>query len=51
VREDLPVETALDVIYGVLWVRLLIGHRKLDRLVLDQILDVAWRGIANGSVP
>jgi AcrR family transcriptional regulator len=51
VREDLPVETALDVIYGVLWVRLLIGHRKLDRLVLDQIFDVVWRGIANGTVP
>jgi AcrR family transcriptional regulator len=49
VREDLPLETALDAIYGVLWVRLLIGHRKLDRLVLDQILDVVWRGIANGS--
>jgi AcrR family transcriptional regulator len=49
VREDLPLETTLDAIYGVLWVRLLIGHRKLDRLVLDQILDVVWRGIANGS--
>jgi AcrR family transcriptional regulator len=46
VREDLPVETALDAIYGVLWVRLLIGHRKLDRRVLDQILDLAWRGMA-----
>jgi hypothetical protein len=51
VRKDLPVETALDVMYGVLWVRLLIGHRKLDRLVLDQIFDVVWRGIANGTVP
>src|SRR5262249_22796345 len=44
VREDLPVETALDAIYGVLWVRLLIGHRALDRRAVDQILDVVWPG-------
>jgi AcrR family transcriptional regulator len=46
VRGDLPVETALDTIYGVLWVRLLIGHRALDRRGIDQILDVVWPGIS-----
>jgi hypothetical protein len=49
VREDVPIETALDAIYGVLWVRLLIGHRALDRRALDQILDVVWPGIALAS--
>ena len=46
VRQDLPVETALDAIYGVLWVRLLIGHRALDRRVVDQVLHVTWPGLA-----
>ncbi len=45
-RKDLPVETALDAIYGVLWIRLLIGHRALDRRLIDQILDVVWPGMA-----
>src|SRR5690242_17130351 len=31
VRADLPVEITLDALYGVLWVRALIGHRKLDQ--------------------
>jgi AcrR family transcriptional regulator len=51
VRSDVPIEVALDAIYGVLWVRLLIGHRKLDRRVIDQVLDVAWRGIAQAPHP
>lgn len=46
VRRDVPVDTVLDAIYGVLWVRLLIGHRALDRRVVDQILDLTWHGIA-----
>ena len=37
----------MDAIYGVLWVRLLIGHRKLNGRVIDQILDIAWRGLAH----
>jgi hypothetical protein len=49
VRKDLPVETTLDAIYGVLWVRLLIGHRALDLRAVDQILDVAWRGMATDA--
>jgi AcrR family transcriptional regulator len=49
VRKDVPLETALDAIYGVLWVRLLIGHRALDRRVVDQILDVTWPGIASDT--
>jgi AcrR family transcriptional regulator len=46
VRDDLPLETTLDAIYGVLWVRLLIGHRALDRRAVDQVLDVVWPGVA-----
>jgi AcrR family transcriptional regulator len=47
VRDDVPLEIALDAIYGVLWVRLLIGHRKLNGRVIDQILDLAWGGLAH----
>jgi AcrR family transcriptional regulator len=46
VRADLPVETTLDALYGVLWVRLLIGHRELDQATVDQVLDVMWPGMA-----
>ncbi len=58
-RPDLNVENALDLLYGALWLRLLIGHRPLTRAAADQILDLAWPGLVsqqsavdrNGSGP
>ena len=46
IRQDLPVETALDALYGVLWMRLLVGHRELDEATVDEVLDVLWPGMA-----
>jgi AcrR family transcriptional regulator len=44
-RSDLNVENALDVLYGSLWLRLLIGHAPLSWRAADQILDLAWPGL------
>jgi AcrR family transcriptional regulator len=47
-RADLNVENALDLLYGPLWLRLLIGHRPLTRTSADQILDLAWPALVSG---
>jgi AcrR family transcriptional regulator len=44
-RPDLDIEDALDVIYGPLWLRLLVGHRPLSQAAADQLLDVVWPGL------
>ena len=46
---DLDIEDALDVIYGPLWLRLLVGHRPLSQASADQLLDLAWPGVANAK--
>jgi hypothetical protein len=46
VRPDIDIEAALDAIYSPLWTRLLIGHRPLNLRVVDQVLEVAWHGLA-----
>ena len=46
-RSDLDVEDALDVLYGPLWLRLLIGHRPLNQAAADQLLDLVWPGLSN----
>jgi AcrR family transcriptional regulator len=48
-RPDLNVENALDLLYGPLWIRLLIGHRPLTRTAADQILDLAWPALVGGT--
>ena len=46
-RADIDVEVALDVLYGPLWLRLLIGHLPLDEAAVDAVLDQAWNGLAS----
>jgi AcrR family transcriptional regulator len=41
-RPDLDVDDALDVLYGPLWLRLLIGHRALTPAAVDKLLTLAW---------
>lgn len=43
VRADLPVEPALDTLYGPLWVALLIGHRRPTAAYANQIFEGVWR--------
>ena len=45
VRRGLDVEVALDLLYGPLFFRLLIGHAQLDVRFMDQVLAHALRGL------
>ncbi len=44
VRRDVDVEVALDLLYGPLFFRLLMGHAALDESFMDKVLDAAVRG-------
>lgn len=45
VRGDLEIEVALDVIYGPLFYRLLVGHAPLDSAFAEQLLATALIGL------
>jgi AcrR family transcriptional regulator len=45
-RADLDLEVTLDLVYGPLYYRLLVGHAPLDRRFTDALLDQALRGLA-----
>ncbi len=42
IRSDLDPAVSLDVLYGALWLRLLIPHAPLDRRVVDQVVSAVW---------
>ncbi|TMD02736.1 MAG: TetR/AcrR family transcriptional regulator [Chloroflexi bacterium] len=44
-RPDLDIEDALDVLYGPLWFRLLVGHRPTGPAAVDRLLDLVWPGL------
>jgi AcrR family transcriptional regulator len=48
-RADLNVENALDLLYGPLWLRLLIGHRPVNQAIADDILDLVWPGLSGAG--
>lgn len=48
-RSDLDVDDALDVLYGPLWLRLLIRHRPVGRAAADRLLALAWPGLKNDA--
>lgn len=41
-RPDLDPGTAVDMLYGPLWLRLLIEHRPLTTPMTDRVLEQAW---------
>lgn len=45
IRDDVPADTLLDMMYGPLYFRLLVGHAKIDNALVDAIFDVARSGI------
>ena len=45
-REGLDLEVALDLVYGPIYYRLLVGHASLDRAFTDAVLDQALLGLA-----
>jgi AcrR family transcriptional regulator len=50
-RPDLDIEVALDMLYGPLFFRLLMGHAKLDGAFIDRLLDQALRGMSAKKKP
>ena len=48
-RADLAVDVALDLLYGPLFFRLLIGHAALDERFTDRVVDEALRGMSGGD--
>ena len=46
VRANLEVEIALDLLYGALFFRLLLGHAPLDEPFVDQVVDEVLKGTA-----
>jgi AcrR family transcriptional regulator len=50
-RVDLDVEVALDMLYGPIIFRLLIGHARLEAAFIDSLFDDVLRGIAASEPP
>ncbi len=46
IRTDVNLEVALDLLYGPLFFRLLMGHAPLDERFMEQILKEALLGLA-----
>ena len=44
-RQGLDLEVTLDLIYGPLYYRLLVGHAPLDAAFTDMLLDHALHGL------
>jgi AcrR family transcriptional regulator len=45
-RDDLEIETALDLVYAPLYFRLLTGYGQIDMAFVDRLLDGAMFGLA-----
>jgi hypothetical protein len=45
ITEKLVFEIVLDMVYGALFFRLLMGHAALDEALVRQLLDEALRGL------
>jgi hypothetical protein len=46
-RLELDLDVALDLLYGPLFFRLLMGHAPLDQAFVDRVLEDALRGIGH----
>jgi AcrR family transcriptional regulator len=44
-RSDISADTILDILYGPLYFRLLVGHTRIDSQLVDAIFEIAERGI------
>jgi AcrR family transcriptional regulator len=48
-REDLDPEVAVDVLYGPIYYRMLVGHAPLDNGFADALADHIFAGLAAGD--
>lgn len=50
-RPDLDLEIVSEMLYGPLWLRLIVGHQPLTPAVSDRILDHAWPILSTDPIP
>lgn len=50
-RDDLDIETVVDVLYAPLWLRMLIEHQPLSQTAADSILDQTWPNLTERPSP
>lgn len=50
IRDDIPADTILDILYGSLYYRLLIGHATTDGALVDAVFEIASSGISASHV-
>ena len=48
VRRGLDLDVALDLLYGPIFFRVLLGHGPLDVRFADRVFDHAMKGLAGG---
>ena len=46
-RQDLNIDDVLDLLYGPIWLSLIIGHRPMGPRAVDRLLVVVWPGLVN----
>lgn len=51
IRPPEHIETALDMIYGPLFYRLLAGHLPVDEALAEQIVGLLWQGLRRVAKP
>lgn len=51
IRRDANVEVVLDMLYGAVFFRLLMGHARLDSALVGQVLDETLRGLRSERTP
>jgi AcrR family transcriptional regulator len=45
-RDDIDLEVAVDVLYGPIYYRMLVGHARLDKAFADNLADHIFAGLA-----
>jgi hypothetical protein len=48
IRPDANVQVVLDMLYGAVFFRLLMGHGKLSEVLIKELLTEALRGLRMG---
>jgi len=48
IAADTDVDLAMDVLYGAIWIRLLLGMRALDDRFADALVEIAVKGLPVG---